>query len=286
MQLTEWLDGYQRRHRWVGFPLAVVYKFFDDQGTYLAALITYYGFLSLFPLLLLLTSVLGFVLQGDPDLQQRILDSTLSQFPIIGDQLGDPQGLQGSGAAVVVGGLVAAVRRPRRRPGAAERDECRLGGPPQPPAQPHQAHVCAACCSSGPAGIAVLATTVLSALGSSAAAVRAPSSAWPVAVLVTVVAVVLNAAVFVVAFRIATASKLRVRDVAARAPSSPPSSGSCCSSSGRRTSATSSRTPAPPTACSPSCSACSPGSSWRPSASCSASRSTSCAPSASTRARC
>ena len=44
----------------------MVYKFTDDQGPYLAALITYYGFLSLFPLLLLLVTILGFVLQGDP----------------------------------------------------------------------------------------------------------------------------------------------------------------------------------------------------------------------------
>ena len=43
-----------------GFPLAIVYKFHDDQGIYLAALIAFYGFLSLFPLLLLLTSLLGF----------------------------------------------------------------------------------------------------------------------------------------------------------------------------------------------------------------------------------
>jgi uncharacterized BrkB/YihY/UPF0761 family membrane protein len=47
------LDSYQRTRRWVGFPLAVAYKFTDDQGLYLAALVTYYGFLSLFPLLLL-----------------------------------------------------------------------------------------------------------------------------------------------------------------------------------------------------------------------------------------
>ena len=60
------LDAYQRRHRRLGFPLAVVYKFTDDQGSYLAALIAYYGFLSLFPLLLLLVTILGFVLQGDP----------------------------------------------------------------------------------------------------------------------------------------------------------------------------------------------------------------------------
>jgi membrane protein len=65
----------------------VVKKFGDDQAGDLAALIAYYGFFSLFPLLLVLTSVLGLVLQGDPELRMRILDSALAQFPVIGEQL-------------------------------------------------------------------------------------------------------------------------------------------------------------------------------------------------------
>jgi uncharacterized BrkB/YihY/UPF0761 family membrane protein len=105
--LTQRLDAFQRRHPVVGFPIGVIYKFGEDQGPYLAALITYYGFLSLFPLLLLMTSVLGFVLDGRPELQQQILDSTLSQFPVLGDEIADPQGLQGSIGAIVIGGLVA-----------------------------------------------------------------------------------------------------------------------------------------------------------------------------------
>jgi uncharacterized BrkB/YihY/UPF0761 family membrane protein len=82
------VDAFQRRHRWAGLPLAVVYKFVDDQGGYLTALITYYAFVSLFPLLLLLVTALGFALQGNPGLQQRVLDSALAQFPVIGDQIG------------------------------------------------------------------------------------------------------------------------------------------------------------------------------------------------------
>lgn len=101
------VDGFQRRRRVVGLPLAVVYKFFDDQGNYLAAIITYYAFVAIFPLLLISTSVLGFLLQGDDQLQQQLLDSALGQFPIVGDQLGRPEGLRGSGSAVVVGGLAA-----------------------------------------------------------------------------------------------------------------------------------------------------------------------------------
>ena len=83
--MAGWLDRFQQRHTWAGFPIAVVYKYADDQGNYLAALITYYGFLSLFPLLLLLSTVLGFALAGNPELQHQILDSTLSQFPVIGE---------------------------------------------------------------------------------------------------------------------------------------------------------------------------------------------------------
>ena len=89
------------------FPLAVVYKFVDDQGNYLAAGLTYYAFVAIFPLLLIASSVLGFLLQGVPALERRLLDSALSQFPIVGEQLGRPEGLHGSTSAVVVGALMS-----------------------------------------------------------------------------------------------------------------------------------------------------------------------------------
>jgi membrane protein len=101
------VDEFQRRHPVVGFPLAVVYKFFDDQGPYLAAILTYYAFVAIFPVLLIASSVLGFILQGDEELQAELLDSALRQFPIVGTQLGKPEGLEGSTSAVVVGGLAA-----------------------------------------------------------------------------------------------------------------------------------------------------------------------------------
>jgi membrane protein len=105
--LVDRIDVYQRRHRWLGMPIGVVYKFFDDQGGYLAAVLTYYSFVAIFPMLLIASSVLGFVLQGHPALQQEILSSALAQFPVVGDQLGRPEGIQGSTSAVVVGTLAA-----------------------------------------------------------------------------------------------------------------------------------------------------------------------------------
>ena len=101
------LDDLQRRRRALGMPLGVVYKFFDDQGGYHAATLAYYSFIAIFPLMLIGTSVLGFVLQGNPSLEKDVLTSALAQFPIVGDQLGRPEGLQGSTAAVVVGSLTA-----------------------------------------------------------------------------------------------------------------------------------------------------------------------------------
>lgn len=104
MSLTQRLDAFQQRHRSAAFPLGVLYKFADDQGSYLAALIAYYGFLSLFPLLLLFVTILGYLLNGDAALQHQILSSALTQFPIIGNQLQqNVHSLHGSGAALAVG---------------------------------------------------------------------------------------------------------------------------------------------------------------------------------------
>lgn len=73
-----------------------------------AALLAYYGFLALFPILLLATAVLGFVLAGHPDWQASIVDSSVAQIPILGDQILEQSGaLNGSVIAVVIGVLGA-----------------------------------------------------------------------------------------------------------------------------------------------------------------------------------
>ena len=97
MRMTERVDRFQQRHPGAGFPVAVVYKYADDDGHFLAALITYYAFLAVFPLLFLLSTVLGLVLRGNPELQQQVLDSALRELPVIGPQLGTPERLGGGG---------------------------------------------------------------------------------------------------------------------------------------------------------------------------------------------
>lgn len=101
------LDRLQRRHRALGFPIGVLKKYSDDGAGQLAALMAWYGFFSLLPLLLVLVTVLGYVLRGNHDLYEQIVRSAVGRFPVIGGDL-QVDALHGSAVALVVG-LVAAI---------------------------------------------------------------------------------------------------------------------------------------------------------------------------------
>ena len=81
----------------LGFPIGVAKKFAEDDASSLAVLIAYWAFLSLFPLLLAFTAILGFVLQDNPQLQRDVVTSVIAHVPVIGDQLRrDPTSLTGN----------------------------------------------------------------------------------------------------------------------------------------------------------------------------------------------
>lgn len=102
------LDLFQQKHPALAFPIAVIKKFGDDDAGYQAALITYYGFLSLFPLLLVATSVVGILSLGNSTIEQEIMQSVQSYFPVIGEQLSrNIQASTESGIALVVGLVLA-----------------------------------------------------------------------------------------------------------------------------------------------------------------------------------
>jgi YihY family inner membrane protein len=103
-RLLRAIDRFQQRHTVLGFPFGVVKKYGDDQGGKKAALLAYYGFLSLFPLLLVFVTLLGYALADDPELQQGVIDTLARQFPVLGSQVEDSiRTIQGSGVALVVG---------------------------------------------------------------------------------------------------------------------------------------------------------------------------------------
>ena len=95
-------DRVQQDHAWLAIPMAVIKKFVDDQGGSLAALVAYYAFFSLFPLLLVMTTVLGFVFQHNPSAQHSIEQSVLGQFPVIKQTI-KLHALTGSVSSLVIG---------------------------------------------------------------------------------------------------------------------------------------------------------------------------------------
>jgi YihY family inner membrane protein len=97
-------DRFQQRHTVLGFPVGVVKKYGDDEAGKHAALLAYYGFLSLFPLLLVFVTLLGYALTNNRDLQQQVIDAAVAQFPVAGTQISDSiKTIQGSGIGLAVG---------------------------------------------------------------------------------------------------------------------------------------------------------------------------------------
>jgi YihY family inner membrane protein len=203
-------DGYQRRHPAVGFPIAVVYKYFDDQGNYLAALMTYYAFIGTFPLLLIGSSILGFVLQNDDGLRDQVLDSALSNFPVIGEELGRPGGLTGSASAIVVGLALSLYGGINVALAAQNAMNVAWALPRNSRPNPIAARVRAVLLLLT-GGIGVLVVTGISIAGSNAdeLGIEIGRISW----LVTASTAVVTAAVFVFVFRHATPRNLSRRDV-------------------------------------------------------------------------
>lgn len=199
------LDRHQQQSRRLAFIAAVIKKWGDDQAGQLAALIAYYGFVSLFPLLLVLVTVLGFVLQGDPGEQKRILDGTLGQFPLISDQL-KLQSLTGSSVGLAIG-VFGSLLAGMGVTGATQNAFNRIWSVPFKD-RPNFIHARL----RGLGMLAILGT--LSIVSTTAAGfVGSASHAAPAVVAGVLVAFVLNLALFMTAFKLLTAVDVSWREL-------------------------------------------------------------------------
>jgi uncharacterized BrkB/YihY/UPF0761 family membrane protein len=101
------VDGWQRRTRWAGVPYAVIKKFGDDNANLLVVALAWYGFTAIFPLLLVVVTLFGFI--GEQSIGTGII-RTLHEFPVVGSSFNPakPGTLHGSTLGLVVGlvGLV------------------------------------------------------------------------------------------------------------------------------------------------------------------------------------
>jgi membrane protein len=199
------LDRRQQAGRRLSFVAAVIKKFGDDQGGQLAALIAYYGFVSLFPLLLVLVTVLGFVLQGDPGEQQKILNGALGQFPIVSSEL-KLHSLTGSGIGLAIG-VVGSLLAGMGITGATQNAFNRIWGVPFKD-RPNFvfAHLRGLGMLAILGTLSVVSTTVAGFVGSS-------SHAAPDVVAGIILAFALNMALFMIAFKLLTAVDVTWREL-------------------------------------------------------------------------
>ncbi|HEY8045534.1 MAG TPA: YihY/virulence factor BrkB family protein [Streptosporangiaceae bacterium] len=209
MAVTRRLDKYQRRHPWAGFPIALAYKYYDDFGPYLAAVLTYYGIVAIFPLLLLGSTVLSFVLAGDLQRQHEVLSSALHQFPVIGVDLSHPQRI-GGGAVGLTIGIIGALYGGLGVGQALQYATNTAWGIPRN-SRPNPLR-------SRGRGLLLMVTAGLAILGSTLLSILAGTQVGTLGSTLKIVALgaslVINICAYVFAFRIACASRLSTRDVA------------------------------------------------------------------------
>jgi YihY family inner membrane protein len=204
------IDRFQQTHAPIAFGFGVVKKFGDDRGPGLCALLTYYGFMSLFPLLLVLTTILGFV--GNARIEQSVIGTTLKQFPVVGQQIGRDAShpLHGSGVGLALGllGLVYGALGSAQAVQHAMAQVWNVPGVIRPGFVPRMARCLGL--------FLVLATGMaLSAFASGIATVT--DQAFVSRALGIVVSGVVNVALYLVVFRIVTPRSIPSRDLRAGA---------------------------------------------------------------------
>ncbi len=201
-------DRFQQRHRVMAFPWAVVQKFGNDEAGSKAALMAYYGLFALFPLLLLLATVLGFALSDNPALREQLIDSALGNFPVIGEQLRSTvHPLEGNTTALVIG-IVGTVYGSLGIGFASQNAMNTIWNIPYvhwPSIWKRYARTFGVI---GLLGLAVLASTALATFATAVAHGVATS------VLSVAGSVLVNLGLFLLAFMVLTAEPLRPREVA------------------------------------------------------------------------
>ncbi len=203
-------DRFQQRWPPLAFPVGVYRKFAADRAGNLAALIAYYAFLALFPLLLLFVTVLDMTLRGNPDLRQRLLNSALAQYPVIGDQIKSNLGsLPGTGLPLVVS-IVVLLLGARGVASAMRNALCEVWDIPRDRRPGFPLSLLNEIALVLVVGIGLVVTTALSGLAGGAGHILTGAGALIGAVAISLC---LNVGVFWLAFRIATVRQVRWRDL-------------------------------------------------------------------------
>lgn len=204
------VDRFQQRRPLLAFPVAVWKKFSDGRAGHLAALITYYSVAAIFPLLLILGTVLNITLKNHPYLRERLLNSALSQYPVVGTEIKDNLGtIGGSGMALVFGVLIL-VYGTRGVAVAMQRAMCELWGVERRDQPGFPASLGYNALLTLTVGSGFVLTTFLSGIAGGAGHLLTSMGAYVGAIIVSFV---LNIGMFWLSFRLATVRRIPYREL-------------------------------------------------------------------------
>jgi len=201
-------DQAQQRHTAPGFVFGVIKKFGDDNGGVLVSNLAYCGFVSLFPLLLILVTVLGLVASVDPGLRHDALNAVATQVPLIGQQLtGNVHELRQSSIIGLIVGLAVLIWGTSRlaQAGIFTMEQVwNLPGPARPGYGPRLAR---SATFLAVLGLGVIATTALAALDAFG------QHSLPFILASEALAMVVNAGMYLIGFRVLTPAGISWRQL-------------------------------------------------------------------------
>ena len=201
-------DQAQQRVAPLAFAVGVFRKFGDDKGGQLCALLAFYGFLSLFPLLLLLVTILGFFGGSEHSLVQRVEHSAFSQFPIVGTKLSTSiHGLRDRSVLGLVVGIAGVVWGSQGAMQTAQYAQAEIWNVPGVVRPNFWARLARTAGMTVVLGLFLLASTVL------AGVVTLGHHGVGATIVAVVLSLTLNVALFLVAFRILTPRQIAWRDM-------------------------------------------------------------------------
>ncbi|GAA5186383.1 hypothetical protein GCM10023322_32510 [Rugosimonospora acidiphila] len=201
------VDLAQQSRAWLALPVAATKKFGDDSAGNLAALIAYYAFAAIFPLLLMFSTILGYILDSRSALRERLLTSVVVDFPVIGDQL-RTAGLRGHWY-VIVGSAVISLWGARGVANATQAALNTIWNVPYAQRPGIRAAAGRSFALLAVAAIAVLSTGLLSGIGGTGTLSGAATR-----ILTYTASTIINVGVFLLGFRLATARQVPLRDMA------------------------------------------------------------------------
>src|ERR1022692_3931196 len=200
------VDAAQQRHRASAFVFGIVKKYGDDNGGILAASLAHTSFVAMFPLLLILVTVLGLLTSGDPALRHQVLGAVAKQVPLIGHQLTtNVHQLRKSSVIGLIFGLVTLAWGSTGLAQTGLFTMAQVWNLPGPERPGYLQRLGGGGVGGGGGGLGVVVTTLLSVLGAYG------RIGAVVTVLVEVLAVVANIGMYLIGFRVLTPKTVPLR---------------------------------------------------------------------------